>query len=180
MLFLFDIDGTLVRSFMRETPGGDRPEYDLVQVLPGRREKLAELLEAGHRVALVTNQGGVAFGYQTPGQVLAKMERVLDELGLAQNRPWRAQTGPAPYRRREPADVYIAYTHPKAAIARWCVDDGWRKPGPGMLLRAAFDYDVPLDGVLFVGDMDTDATAAVGANVRYEDATSFFGSGDED
>ena len=56
MLVLFDLDGTLISSYM-EAP--DR-RYDAREVLPGRREKLARLLIEGHRVGIATNQAGVA------------------------------------------------------------------------------------------------------------------------
>jgi histidinol phosphatase-like enzyme len=188
MLFLFDIDGTLVRSFMREGGGGASQAYDLVEILPGRRERLDALRAEGHHLALVTNQGGVAFGYQTATQVLAKIGRVADAAGLM---PTWICSGPrlawtidgfriADRLARDvaPPFAYVSFDHPKAHDAMFLSrpDDDWRKPGPGMIQQARADYGTILSHIVFVGDMDTDRQAAEAAGVLYMDAAEFFGT----
>jgi HAD superfamily hydrolase (TIGR01662 family) len=176
MLYLFDIDGTLIRSFMREGGGGASQAYDLVEVLPGRRERIEALRGRGHHVALVTNQGGVAFGYQTLDQVLDKMGRVLVALGLSD------EPAGFPFCIGSSADIrprllYMSLGHPNARIPLWrnVGYDDWRKPGGGMLRKAMADHAHPPDLTVFVGDMDSDRLAAEHAGVPYSDAESFFG-----
>lgn len=173
MLYLMDIDGTLIRSYMRE---GAPPEaYELVTVLPGRLEKLRQLRAAGDRVALVTNQGGVAMGYQTFEETRAKMLEVLDALEFPASKmvPLRLA---ADGQMRGAALVYAAVHHPKARVREWlCSEESdWRKPGGGMILRAMADYEVTVEETVFVGDLPSDAAAADAAGVSYVDALVFF------
>jgi D-glycero-D-manno-heptose 1,7-bisphosphate phosphatase len=175
-LYCFDIDGTLIRSFLRE--GGGRHLYDAVEVLPGRIERIAELREANVAISLVTNQGGVAFGYQYLDQVHRKIRGVVQALGFSLH-PWVADS-PANSRTFVSTPyvpvAYVAFGHPKARLPQYVADDDWRKPGGGMLAQAAKDRGVDLADVLFVGDMDTDREAAEAAGVDYMDAAAFFGS----
>lgn len=169
-LYLFDIDGTLIRSFMRE--GGQAEDYGLVEVLPKRRSALDALRAAGHSVALVTNQGGVAFGYQTKGEVAHKLGRVLTALGL----PGEARCIAGRPRRRPPPSLYVSLVHPKAKDPAYRCDagDDWRKPGGGMIRQAMRDHSAWPEATKFIGDMDSDRLAAGATGVRYQDAGEFF------
>lgn len=165
MLYLFDVDGTLIRSFLRE--GDTAHDYDDVELLEGRRDAILSLAAEGVKArlhvafGLVTNQAGVAMGYQTPDQVRAKMARVVAALEFF---------GGAPF------SIHICMHHPDAKLPEWrqkpCVR---RKPNPGMIAEAMDAHRVFPDDTLFVGDMDTDAVAARSARVDYVDAGAFFG-----
>ena len=52
MLYLFDLDGTLISSYM------DNPDknYDTWEVLPGRKAMLNRLLMRGDTMCVITNQ----------------------------------------------------------------------------------------------------------------------------
>lgn len=159
MLYCFDLDGTLVRSFMRET--GEAEDYDQVEVLPRRKEILQTLAaERYAEFALITNQAGVAFGYQTVKQVEAKIGRICAEFGFFWTRPF---------------SVHIAYEHPSATIPEYQSNSDRRKPGPGMLIEACNSHGYARGvGLVYVGDMESDKLAAERANVTYVDATEFF------
>lgn len=186
-LVLFDLDGTLIRSFMREGGGGASQDYDLVEAMPGALERVDRLHEDGTHVAFVTNQGGVAFGYQTVEQVMAKMACVCGLFGLPYNGGW-ACVGvglavtfdglPISYEQALeacPPGVYVSLGHPNAKVERYRVDSGWRKPGGDMIGQAMADYEVHEPSlVLFVGDMETDRQAAEAAGVEYADAGEYF------
>lgn len=155
-LYLFDLDGTLIRSTLG--PDGKWSQgYDAVEALPGRREKLHELRRDGHRIGIVTNQSGVAFGHQTEGQVRRKIERALSALGVPSSTP-----------------RYVSYTHPSGTLDEYRGDDGRRKPAPGMLFEAAEQHLTSPDRTTYVGDMETDEQAARAAGVRYVPAEEFF------
>src|SRR5260221_2433900 len=61
-LVIFDVDGTIVTTKSGET---FRKTADDWQWLPGRLEKLQELDRQGVKLAIATNQGGVAFEYRS-------------------------------------------------------------------------------------------------------------------
>jgi D-glycero-D-manno-heptose 1,7-bisphosphate phosphatase len=158
MLYCFDLDGTLIRSFLRE--GDKAHDYDDVEILDGRAARINGLIarDPAVRFALITNQAGVAMGYQTEQQVWAKMTRVLVELGLL----------------RQPTTVHVAFNHPEAKLDQYRADDGMRKPGPGMILMAKRAHGAGSVETLFVGDMESDHQAALAARVPYMDAEEFF------
>lgn len=179
-LFLFDMDGTICRSFLRE--GAPRDCYDQVELLPNARTYVGLLRAAGHHVALVTNQAGVAMGYQQPDQVCLKIATVLRELGIDCG---AIRTGPGESRdaaglpiltpRAGLPDAYASFEHPEARLDRWRIAGEWRKPGPGMLLEAIRDNPkVGLRHVKFVGDRPEDGQAAANAGVAFEWAHEFF------
>lgn len=196
-LYAFDIDGTLIRSFIRDEPcqtcGGTRkvaaalppidgrnaeregrfvacPEcvanYDTVQMLPGRAGALWRLSRIPDACfALVTNQAGVAFGYQTKQQVGAKLALVTVECAFFFGRPFT---------------VHIAFGHPKATIAEYRDFEmvSKRKPSPVMLYDAMSAHRMGKADTMFVGDMDSDEACATAAGVRYVHASEFFGDTD--
>lgn len=157
-LYMLDVDGTLIESFLRK--GAPREDYDRVEVLPGRQSWVNQMVDSHRDVgfALISNQGGVAMGYQTEDQVCNKMARVVVELAL-----WRC-----------PLTVHVAYEHPNATIEKYRGSNGMRKPGPGMLLEALKAHGVGKQDALFVGDMETDEQAALTAQVPYRRAEEFF------
>ena len=174
-LYLFDVDGTVIRSFMREDGGAD--PYDRVEVLPGRVETFALLTAMSHRVAFCTNQGGVAFGFQTRKQVRDKMVAVLDALELPVNP--NVQPVLSDEKRRivaNPAQCYVALRHPKAKVPELVAtsEHRWRKPLGGMIRAAMADYSVTQSQTMYVGDMESDRQAANNAGVPYADAEDFF------
>ena len=83
MLFLFDLDSTLISSYM-DAPGR---AYQSWHVLPGRVERLATLRAAGHTVGIVTNQAGVAFGFIREADFEAKIALALERLELPPDTP---------------------------------------------------------------------------------------------
>lgn len=173
MLYLFDIDGTLIESFMNDLT----IPYDDVVLMPGRAERLAGLRDDGHQLALVTNQGGVAFGYQTEEQVVLKLCRVLDALDFPADGALRPLcTGWRDDIVLNPSQCYVSLGHPNAKhlAYRTSPEDTWRKPGRGMICRAMDDYGAFPYQTIYVGDMASDATAAAAALVAYAHADEFF------
>jgi D-glycero-D-manno-heptose 1,7-bisphosphate phosphatase len=106
--------------------------------LPGSIDAIARLSHAGYRVAVATNQSGLARGLLTPAD-LDSMHRKLRDL-LAE------QGG------RVEMIVYCPHGP----------DDGCdcRKPRPGMLQEIGRRLSVKLTGVPFVGDSIGDVLAA--------------------
>lgn len=169
MLYLFDLDDTLIRGYLTEP----RQPYDVVELLPGRKAKLDRLLMQGDTCCIVTNQGGVAYGFVTEDQADAKIDLAVRRLGLA---PVRSDGDAA---RRL---VFACYHHEKGTVESWNnpIAARRRKPNPDMLLEAMHEhYEAAALGVLMVGDRPEDEVAARQAGVSFQWAHIFFGEAAE-
>ncbi|HET7428035.1 MAG TPA: HAD-IIIA family hydrolase [Gaiellales bacterium] len=131
---LLDRDGTLI---VDEPYNGDPAR---VRPQPGAREALDRLRAAGVRLAVVTNQSGVARGLLTPDQVEAVNRRVEELLGPLG--PW--------------------YVCPHGE-GDGCV---CRKPQAGMLRAALRQLGIPPARAAMIGDTGADMQAARTAGVR--------------
>lgn len=165
MLYLFDLDGTLIEGYM------DRPDraYEPVELLPKRRARIQTLILRGDTCAIVTNQAGVAFGYVAEAQAWGKIEAAMQKLGFLMQAV-RSSGDPAP------PLVYVCFHHPNAP-APWNdpAECARRKPGGAMLLEAVRDHYVAARlGVLYVGDREEDEQAAQAAGVPFQWAHVFF------
>ncbi|MCD4532567.1 HAD-IIIA family hydrolase [Nocardioides sp. cx-169] len=132
-LVLLDRDGTLVH----DVPYNGDPAR--VRPVDGVRESLDRLRAEGVRLAVVTNQSGVASGRLTREQVDAVNARVEELLG--------------------PFDVVEVCPH---GPTDGC---GCRKPAPGMLKRACEETGVDPGRAVMIGDIGADVEAAAAAGV---------------
>lgn len=131
---LFDRDGTLID----DVPYNGDPSQ--VRVRPGAREALDRLRGAGVRIAMVTNQSGVARGLLTQEQVHAVNARIEELIG--------------------PLDAVLVCAHgPDDACE--C-----RKPKPGLVLEAARRLGVRPSQCVVIGDIGSDVEAARAAGAR--------------
>ena len=114
--------------------------------LPGARQAVRKLKEAGYTVLLFTNQPGVARGAMTEADLAAVHEKMRREL---------QQAG---------ADIDGIY----------CCTHGWdegcpcRKPKPGLLYQAQRDWSFDLTHAVVFGDDARDEAAAHAAGCRFE------------
>jgi histidinol-phosphate phosphatase family protein len=132
---ILDRDGVLNRR-------PPRAEYvrrpDEFEWLPGARQALALLKEAGYTVIVVSNQAGIARGAMT--------ERDLDAIHARM----RAEAGEAG------GGVDAIYHCPHG----WNEGCDCRKPAPGMLFQAQRDFELDLTRTPFIGDDERDRQAA--------------------
>ncbi len=112
--------------------------------LPGSVEAIARLCQAGYRVAIATNQSGIARGYYDLDTLNAMHEKLRAEL---------ASHGGS-------IDMIAYCPHGP--------DDNCdcRKPKPGMYRDIAKRFDIPLEGIPVIGDSlrDLQAAQTVGAS----------------
>lgn len=172
MLHLFDLDGTIITGYL---DNADK-DYHRWELLPGRAARLARLARVG-AIGIITNQGGVAFGYNTEEDFTTKIGRVAMLLGYSRvvihdGRPdgslvlgWGADA----------LHVYVCYSDSRAKDARYRVDAHRRKPSGAMIREAiAAEPWHADDGALYVGDRPEDEAAARDAGVAFQRAEEFF------
>ena len=105
----------------------------------------------GYKLVVVTNQSGIARGFYSPADFEALMDWMRSEL------------------RREDVEldaVYHCPYHPEHGVGEYKRESEDRKPGPGMLLRAARDLGLDLSASVMIGDRCGDIGAANAAGLH--------------
>jgi D-glycero-D-manno-heptose 1,7-bisphosphate phosphatase len=111
----------------------------------------------------VTNQAGVARGYFSEELVIAVHDRLERELN----------TGGA----RLDAIYYCAH-HPSVGEPPYRLDCDCRKPRPGLIQRAARDFEIDLSASWMVGDRYGDVELALNAGLKSALVLSGYGRGE--
>tara|TARA_B100001287_G_C22547884_1_gene465386 strand:+ start:77 stop:589 length:513 start_codon:yes stop_codon:yes gene_type:complete len=63
--------------------------------------------------------------------------------------------------------IYYCPYHPTEGKGKYLKDSFFRKPNPGMILKASKDYDINLKESLMIGDKESDYEAARRAKLKY-------------
>ena len=139
-----DRDGTLIEEKVYLS----RPE--LVRLLPGVAQALRDLAAAGFACVVITNQSGLGRGLFTVADLGAVHEELTRQL---------TQAGAA-------LDGFYFCPHVPATSDQTVIEHFDRKPGPGLLLRAAVELGLDLTTSWMVGDAVSDALAGRHAGCR--------------
>lgn len=140
-----DKDGTLIV----DVPYNVDPSQ--IRLAPGAAEGVRLLREAGYRLAIVSNQSGVARGYFPESALPAVWER-LRELLATEGGGFDA--------------VRYCPHHPRGVVTAYAGVCDCRKPLPGLLHRAAADLGVDPTDAWMVGDEPKDVEAGRRAGCR--------------
>jgi len=139
MLILLDRDGVLNQ---------DRPDHvktpDELIMIPRAAEAVAKLNQAGHKVALATNQSGIGRGLFD--------ERMFDRIQEKLNLALRSAGGHLDA-------TFVCPDPPWAATQR-------RKPEPGMIHEAMSRFRISPGETVMIGDALRDLEAAAKAGAR--------------
>jgi D-glycero-D-manno-heptose 1,7-bisphosphate phosphatase len=106
----------------------------------------------GYKLVVVTNQSGIARGLYTEADFHTLMDWMRAEF-LLQGVSLDA--------------VYFCPYHPEYGVGPYKREHPDRKPGPGMLLRAARDLSLDLTRSILVGDRCSDIAAAHAAGLAH-------------
>jgi|SRR5580765_2648084 len=122
-----------------------------VRWVPGIFSLCRTAVGLGYRLVVVTNQAGIARGFYTEADFDLLMEWMRGELraeGVELDR------------------VYYCPFHPEHGVGEYRREHEDRKPGTGMLVRAARELGVTLNESVMVGDRWSDIEAANRAGLR--------------
>jgi HAD superfamily hydrolase (TIGR01662 family) len=156
MLYIFDKDGTLCPGVPKAKGNGTRPpnKFSEQKYFPDVLGKIGPLKDAGHLIAVASNQGGVAFGIfneAQAGELVAAAAAYIEADGFAM----------CPY-------------HPKGFVTPFNIESPFRKPAPGMILHLMNRFGVAPEDTIMVGDWDSDREAAEAAGCQFIHADVFF------
>ena len=144
-----DRDGTINKyvGFLRN--------IDDFELLPGVSEAIKKINESGYLAIVVTNQPVIARGevtYEDLNEIHNKMETLLGQDGAYLDA------------------IYFCPHHPDSGfegeVKELKVNCECRKPKPGMLLKAAEDYNIDLSESYMVGDGENDVKAGEAAGCK--------------
>lgn len=144
-----DRDGTINKyvGFLRN--------IDDMELLPGAAEAIRRINKSGYLAIVVTNQPVIARGEVTAPELQEihnKLETLLGREGAYLDA------------------IYYCPHHPdkgfEGEIPELKFDCDCRKPKPGLLLRAAKDYNIDLAASWMVGDRESDIKAGIAAGCK--------------
>lgn len=144
-IVFLDKDGTLVKN----VPYNVDPAK--VVLADGAIEGLRLLTDAGYRLAIVSNQSGVAralFRLADLNPVENRLRRLLSDSGLSL------------------AGVFYCPHHPKGVVKEYARACHCRKPAPGLIVRAAAFLHARLADCWMIGDILDDVEAGKRAGCR--------------
>lgn len=118
--------------------------------LPGAREAITLLNDAGYHVVVVTNQSGIARGYYGEDDFHCLTQWMQDDL-------WK-------HCAHIDLVLYCPF-HEDGVIPKFTVSSFDRKPNPGMLMKAFSVLPHSFSGSFLIGDQQTDIQAAHAAGI---------------
>ncbi|HUQ34503.1 MAG TPA: HAD family hydrolase [Pyrinomonadaceae bacterium] len=133
------------------------------RVFPYSAEAVRLLNEAGWLAILVTNQAGVARGYFTEDIITAVHGVLGEEL---EKKGARLDA------------VYYCAHHPTVGDAPYRFNCDCRKPRPGLIERAAREFEIDLTESWMIGDRYSDVELARNAHVHSAFVLSGYGRGE--
>lgn len=152
-----DRDGTINKyvGFLRN--------IDEFELIPGVAEAIRKINNSGYLAIVVTNQ-----------PVIARGEVTVPELQLIHNKMETLLGAEGAYLDA----IYYCPHHPhkgyEGEIPELKIDCDCRKPKPGMLLRAAEDFNIDLSASCMIGDGENDIKAGIAAGCK----TALIGEGE--
>ena len=145
--FFFDRDGVLIKNY------GYVFEPTKVKWLKGSISAIKFLNKKKIKVAVITNQSGIAKGYFT--------EKDLEKFHLFLNKNLKTYGAKID-------DFFHCPYHPNAKIKKYRKKTNLRKPGNGMLLKAIKKYKINPKQCFMIGDEKKDFLSAKKTKIRFE------------
>jgi len=115
------------------------------------KDAIRWLNEQGFKVAIVTNQSGIARGMYSEQEFKVLMDWVRADA---------AKDG------AHIDAVYYCPHYPDSELPEYRLDCDCRKPKPGMIMRGIDDFSADPTKCFFLGDQNTDMEAAAAAGIR--------------
>ncbi|HVQ38302.1 MAG TPA: HAD family hydrolase [Pyrinomonadaceae bacterium] len=124
---------------------------------------IKRLNDNGWLAILVTNQAGVARGYFSEEMIQTVHSKLSDELKSSDAKL---------------DAIYYCAHHPSVGVPPYRFDCDCRKPKPGLITRAARDFDIDIRESWMVGDRYSDIELARNAGLKSAFVLSGYGRGE--
>lgn len=121
-----------------------------VEFVDGIFQLVAEAKRAGYLVVVATNQSGIGRGYYSEADFRELMDwmkaRFIQHGGQIDA-------------------VYFCPHHPVHGVGDYRRDSDFRKPAPGMFLKAQVELDIDMEQSILIGDRSSDMKAGLAAGI---------------
>lgn len=134
-----------------------------IRLLPRSAQAIRRLNDTGMAAVMVTNQAGIAKGYFSEDVLHAVNAEMIRQLGAGQARL---------------DGLYVCTHHPDEGEPPYRARCDCRKPGPGLLHRAAADLGLDLGASVVVGDKMSDVGTARAAGAAAVLVLTGYGRGE--
>ncbi len=121
------------------------------RLLPGAGEAIKGIKEMGFLAVVISNQPGIAkdkFSLEILQAIDKKMKEELAQFGAHLDK------------------IYYCFHHPEAIKKEYRKNSSYRKPNPGLLLKAAEELKIDLTSSYMIGDGLTDVQAGKRAGCK--------------
>ncbi len=148
-----DRDGTVnAMVYNRDYGTVDSPANpDEFELLPGVSEAIKRINEMGFLALVISNQPGIA-----KGKFTLKILETIDKKMKKELAQYSAHLD----------KIYYCLDHPEAIIKEYRKNSPYRKPEPGLLLKAAEEFKIDLASSYMIGDGLTDVQAGKRAGCK--------------
>tara|TARA_B100002019_G_C21244237_1_gene587391 strand:+ start:1135 stop:1674 length:540 start_codon:yes stop_codon:yes gene_type:complete len=123
---------------------------DSLSFIDGIFELCLEAKKLGYKIFIVTNQSGIGRGYFSENQ-FQKLSKWIEN--YFQTKDIIIQ------------ETYFCPHHKDAKITKYKKECFFRKPNPGMILRAEKDHNIDLNKSILIGDKFSDIQAGKNAGI---------------
>jgi D-glycero-D-manno-heptose 1,7-bisphosphate phosphatase len=151
-----DRDGTVCEEV------GYLSDENKLRLIPGASKAINMANQAGWKVIIVSNQSGIARGYMDSDTVDRINRRLIKLLGQEGARL---------------DGIYYCPHHPQG-LSPYNIQCDCRKPGAGLLRKAARDHQLALDKSVMIGDKYSDVDTAIRLNIPGILVRTGFGEGE--
>ena len=139
---------------------GDLLKPEFAVLMPGVKEALVALKQAGFVLVVITNQGGLARGGGTTRDVEAVNDALRDKLNEGGGGVFTLGGG------EQLIDGwYYAPHHAEGCVEPYDADHDWRKPHGGMIRAACAELGLDASKSWMIGDKQRDLDAGMDAGV---------------
>lgn len=147
-LLLLDLDHTIIRPLEGRTFPKDNNDWEFI---PGILTYLKQWYDRGYKFFIVSNQGGIEYGYLTDAEFRQKIDEVIRQIKAHLAIPsWQYKS--------------ILYLYSTTNNKR----NYLRKPNIGMGITALGVHRVEtLENVIMIGDMDSDKQFAENLGIKF-------------
>lgn len=119
--------------------------------IPGSIDAMRQLQENNYNIFIITNQSGIARGRISIDEyniLEEKIEKFLDNLSI------------------KVVKTYFCPHHPDGKLEAYRKVCSCRKPEPGMILKAALDYNIDIKNSILVGDKISDIECSENSGIK--------------